>query len=171
MLCQCPSINLTVQERYDQYPDTSPSIIFHIYHLIARGSKNGRLPLTDNKSFRECWHNTASGQSAKIFTRKELVMMETTISNYHTSFFIPEIQKLEFHILHLQILGKNHCDDSRRTAFKRCETFQDVLCCRDYAQMVVAIFPNQIQSEYYATNRSVSVEGIALEHFSALPQT
>ena len=34
----------------------------------------------------------------------------------------------------------------------------------------VASFANKIQSEYYFENRSVSIEGIALEHFSAAPQ-
>ena len=72
--------------------------------------------------------------------------METTISNFHTSFFIPSIQKLEFHIPHVQILGTNHCGDSRQTVFKRRKSFQDVLCCRDYAERVVASFPQQIQS-------------------------
>ena len=51
----------------------------------------------------------------------------------------------------------------RRTAFKRRELFQDVLCRRDYAERLVASFANQIQSEYYGGNRSVSIEGIALE--------
>ena len=37
--------------------------------------------------------------------------------------------------------------------------------------MVVAGFAHQIQSEYYGGNRSVSIEGIVLQHFSALPQT
>ena len=46
-------------------------------------------------------------------------MMETTISNFHTSFYIPEIQNLVFRIPHVQILGTNHCGDYRRTAFKR----------------------------------------------------
>ena len=36
--------------------------------------------------------------------------------------------------------------------------------------MVVARCANQIKSEYYGGNRSVSIEGIALEHFSATPQ-
>ena len=49
--------------------------------------------------------------------------------------------------------------------------FKDVLCRCDYVDGVVASFPHQIQSEYYGGNRSVSIEGIALEHFSALPQT
>ena len=58
----------------------------------------------------------------------------------------------------------------RRTAFKRRELFQYVLCRRDYAERVVARFSNKIQSEYYGGNRSVSIEAIALEHFSAAPQ-
>ena len=58
----------------------------------------------------------------------------------------------------------------RRTAFKRRELFQDVLCCCDYAERVVASFTNQIQSEYHGGNRSVSIEGITLEHFSAATQ-
>ena len=97
-------------------------------------------------------------------------MMEKTISDFHTSFYIPSIQKLAFHIPHVRILGTNHCGELRRTAFKRRELFQDVLCRCDYAERVVASFSNQIQSEYYGGNRSESIEGIALEHFSAAPQ-
>ena len=65
----------------------------------------------------------------------------------------------------------NHCGGSRQTAFKRRKSFQDVLCRHDYDDMVVASFAHQIQSEYYGGNRSVSIEGIVLENFSALPQT
>ena len=70
----------------------------------------------------------------------------------------------------MRILGTNHCGELRRTAFKRRELFQDVLCRRDYAERVVASFANQIQYEYYGGNISVSIEGIALENFSAAPQ-
>ena len=97
-------------------------------------------------------------------------MMEKKISNFHSSFYIPAIQKLSFHLPHVRILGTNHCGEIRRTAFKRCELFQDVLCCCDYAERVVTSFANQIKSEYYGGNRSVSIEGIALEHFSAEPK-
>ena len=48
--------------------------------------------------------------------------------------------------------------------------FQYILCCRDYAQKVVAIFANKIKSAYYGGNISVSIEVIALEHFSAAPK-
>ena len=53
---------------------------------------------------------------------------------------------------------------------KKRELFQYILCRRDYAERVVASFDNKIQSEYYGGNRSVSIEGIALEHFSAAPK-
>ena len=79
-------------------------------------------------------------------TRKELLMMETKISNFHTNFFIPEIQKLEFHIPQVQILGTNHCGESRQTAFKRSKSFQYLLCQRHYDERVVAIFSHQIKS-------------------------
>ena len=96
--------------------------------------------------------------------------METTISNFHTIFYIPAIQKLAFHLPHVRILGTNHCGELRRTAFKRRELFQDVLCHREYVERVVESFSNQIQYEYYGGNRSVSIEGIALEISSAAPQ-
>ena len=98
-------------------------------------------------------------------------MMETIISNFHTSFYIPEIQKLAFHIPHEQILGTNHCGDFLQNAFIRRKSFQNVLYSRDYAEMVVAGFAHQIQSEYYGGNNSVYIWGISLEYLSALPQT
>ena len=143
---KCPSINLPDQETDDKYPDISPSISFHIYHLIERCTKHDRLPLTDKKICHKFQKDTASEQSTKIYTRKELAMMETTISNFHTSLYIPEIQKLAFLIPHVQILGMNHCGDYRRTKFKRRESFQDVLCRRAYAERLVASFVHQIQS-------------------------
>ena len=72
-------------------------------------------------------------------------MMETKISDFCTSFYIPSIQKLAFHLTHVRILDTNHCGEMRHTAFKRRELFQDVLCCRDYAERAVVIFYNKIQ--------------------------
>ena len=93
--------------------------------------------------------------------------METSISDFHKSFYIPAIHKLAFHLPHVRILGTNHCGEIRRIAFKQRELFQDVLCRRDYAERVVSIFSNQIQSQYYGVNIYVSIEGITLKHFSA----
>ena len=88
--------------------------------------------------------------------------METTISDFYTSFCIPAIQKLDFHLPHVRIIDTNHCGEMQCTAFKRRELFQDVLFSHDYDERVVTRFANQIQSEYYGRNKSVSIEVIAL---------
>ena len=87
---KCPSINLPDQETYDKYPNTSTSTCFHIYHLIAPCTIHGRLPLTENKSCCKCQHDNVSGQSTKIYTRRELVMTETNFSNFHSSFIFQQ---------------------------------------------------------------------------------
>ena len=51
---KCPSINLPFQEIYDQYSNTSLSIRFHVYHIIARCTEHERLPLNDKKFCRKC---------------------------------------------------------------------------------------------------------------------
>ena len=92
-----------------------------------------------------CKQESSSDEYTKMCTRKELVMMETKIYDFHTSLYIPSIHKLDFHLLHVHILGTNHCGEMQRTAFKRREFFQDVLCHRDYAERVVARFSHQIK--------------------------
>ena len=74
-----------------------------------------------------CKQESLPDKSTNIYTRKELIMMETTISDFHTCLYIPDIHKLAFHLPHVRILGTNHCGELRRTAFKRRELFQDVL--------------------------------------------
>ena len=91
-----------------------------------------------------CKQEYSSDESTKIYTRKGQVMMETTISDFNTSFCIPVIQKLDFHLPHVRIFGTNHCDEMRRTAFKRRELFQDFLCRRYYSERVVASLDQQI---------------------------
>ena len=164
-----PCINLPDQEIDNQYSEITSSIRFHIYHIIGRCNHHDRIPLKDKKIFYMCKQESSSDNSTKVYTRKELVMMETTISDIHTSFYIPAIQKLAFCLPYLRILGANHCGAMRHTAFKRHELFQDVLCRCEYAYRVFSSFAHQIQSKYYGVNRSGSIEGILLEHFSALP--
>ena len=42
--------------------------------------------------------------------------------------------------------------------------YQYVLCRQYYAECAVASFSHQIKNEYCGGNRSVSIDGIALEH-------
>ena len=45
----CPCINLPEQETDNQNSDTTPSIRFHIYHIIAPCTAHGRILLKDKK--------------------------------------------------------------------------------------------------------------------------
>ena len=141
-----PCINIPNHETYNNNSDTTPSIHFHIYHTIGRCIAHGRIPLKEKKIYYMYEQESLPDSSTKIYTRKELVMMDKTISDFHTCFFIPDIQKLAFNQPYVHILGTNHYGEMRRTAFKRRELFQDVLYRRDYADMLVSSFANQIQS-------------------------
>ena len=63
---KCPIINLPDQDTDDKHPNPSPSISYHIYHLIVRCTKHGRLLLTGKKSGCKCQQDTASGQAKNI---------------------------------------------------------------------------------------------------------
>ena len=126
-----PCINIPYQETTKKHDQTTPSIRFHIYHIIGRCAIHVRLSLKDKNICSVCKQESSPDKSTKVYTRKELVMMATNISDFHTSFCIPAIQKLAFHLPHVRILGTNHCGEMQRTAFKRRELFQDVICRRD----------------------------------------
>ena len=46
---------------------------------------------------------------AKLYTHKELALLETFIVEFHKKFYMPAIQKLEFKIPHVKILGTHQC--------------------------------------------------------------
>ena len=135
-----PCIDIPVQELDRHQYNTSPSIIFHIYHLILRCAVHRRRSLDENKICCWCLQDTASVSHVKLYTRKELVIMEKYISDFHTSFYVPEIQKLAFNLPHIRILGNNHCDNNICEAFKRCRSYQYLFCHCDYSERVVASF-------------------------------
>ena len=78
---------------------------------------HGQHPLDENKFFLQ---DQATVSTSKLCTIKEVVMMETSIAYFHTSFYIPLIQNLVFHFPHVSILENNHCGNTRRKAFKNC---------------------------------------------------
>ena len=107
----CPCINIPDQETTKKHEETTLSIRFHIYHIIGSCAIHGRLSLKDNNICSVCKQESSPDKSTKMYTRKELVMMETTISDFRTSFYIPAIQKLAFRLPHVRILGTNNCGE------------------------------------------------------------
>ena len=72
----CTCINIPEQEIDNQNSDTTPSISFHIYHIIAHCTAHGRIPLKDRKICYMCRQRSSSDESTKIYTIEGLVMME-----------------------------------------------------------------------------------------------
>ena len=159
----CPCITLTDQETYNHYSDTTPPIRFNTYHIIASCTAHGRTTSKDKNICCKCKQESSTDKSTKIYTRKEIVMMQTTMYYFNTGEYIPSIKRLDFHLPLVRILGTNHCGALQCTAFKCCKLFQDVLCRRYYDERTVVSVSHQIQPECYGRNISVSIEGIALE--------
>ena len=89
----CSCVNIPDQEINKKHDETTPSFRFHIYHIIGRCTYHGRVSLKDMNICYMCKQESSPDKSTKMYTRKELVMMETTISDFRTSFYIPAIKK------------------------------------------------------------------------------
>ena len=81
---KCPSINLPDQETDDHYSNTSPSIRFHIYHIVAHCTTHGRIMLNDKKMCCKCKQDYVSEKPTKIYNRQKCVRIHTQIVCYHT---------------------------------------------------------------------------------------
>ena len=95
-------------------------------------------------------------------------MMETTISDFHKSFYIPDIQKLGFHLPHVRILGTNHCGEMRRTAFKRREFFKTffvaVIMQRGQQQAFRIKYNKNNMAEIYLCQQKLLYWNILVQH-------
>ena len=59
---ECPYINLSDQEKNEE---TTPSIMFHIYHIIVLCTDHGRIMLKDKKICYMCKQESSPDESTK----------------------------------------------------------------------------------------------------------
>ena len=60
-----------------------------------------RHPSDKRKICRLCLQDPDTMSPAKLYIRKELVRIETSIDNFHTIIYIPEIQNIVFQFPHV----------------------------------------------------------------------
>ena len=88
--------------------------------------------------------------TAKVYTKKELTLLETSIKEFYEKVNIPEIQKMAFILPNVHILGTHHYGEKsviHLNVVEICMMFYaDVLCPLDYEERLVSIFSHQIQS-------------------------
>ena len=96
-----------------------------------------------------------------------MILMRTPIKLFHADYYLPAILKLATHLTHVRILGHLYCGLIPQKSLKRRGLFRYAMSRRDFTERLIAIFLNQIQSYHFGSNWSISMEGIALEHFRA----
>ena len=106
------------------HSNKSHSKSFHTYHLIARCTVHGRLPLDENNFFHWYLQNLDYVTPTKIYTRKHIVIMETTTSDFHISLYILQIKNLAFHLPHIRILETSPWGNTSSESLKRYRTVQ-----------------------------------------------
>ena len=130
---QSPCIDIPIPDSYHHNANFSPTISFFVNNIIACCIVHGRQYLNEKQQCKLCEASSGSIVKEKIYTRKELVMIETSIVDFHKRFYIPAIQKLAFHISLVPIIGTHNCVNKRREALNRLEAYQDVFCHQYYS--------------------------------------
>ena len=69
----------------------------------------------------------------QLNTRKDLVLLETSITEFNENFCIPAIPKLAFNLTRACILGTHHFGKEQHEAFKRREELHRDFCWRYYS--------------------------------------
>ena len=162
LLCcdKCPIIIIISQEANKYTTNTCPTIRFHVYLNVSCCTLHGRRPYKQRTKRSMCSTVPRSDMSENVYTRKQMVLLETTIIEFYEKFSIPAIKKLYFYFPHVRIIGTHHRGKECREEFKLWGNIHEVLCCSDYAEWIVSSFTHQIQSKQYVGNMYVSIEGI-----------
>ena len=91
-----------------------------MYRHIAFCTVHGRDPFNEKKLCQLCGLSTDSIINAKPCTIKDIFMVETSIVEFRQQLYIPEIQKLAFHLPHVHILLTNIGGNTPQEAFNHC---------------------------------------------------
>ena len=100
-----PSIVNPYQELHSNTKNACPSIRFHVYKAVFCSTVHGQYKF-EEKGICVLFSTVLPENSNRNFdSRKELVLMETSIYDFHKKLYIPEIQKLSSHLPNTCIIG------------------------------------------------------------------
>eukprot|EP00978_Attheya_sp_CCMP212_P013312 scaffold33437_cov68-Attheya_sp.AAC.7 len=129
------------------------------YYLI-----HGVLP-TRSTTCHTCHTNTEMDVvPGKLTFGKKLFKLEKKIGEFHEEYYRPSIERLVYHRSYYKILGKNNVAAIRQDAFQNSPG--SIATRSDYAEKFSFAPDGQLQGEYFSNNRSLSMEGCCLDHFT-----
>ena len=97
------------QEENRDAANTCPKIYFHVYRNVSCCKIYGRCPYEEGTTCSMCSTMLRNYTTAKLYTWKDIVLIDTLIREFNNNFYILEIQKLEFYLPHVCIFGTHHC--------------------------------------------------------------
>ena len=136
-----------------------------MYKNILHCSLHKQRPINEVKECSICAALDDSTAKGTFKLHKQLVLIEETISQFHNNYYKPAIMKLAFHLPHVKLLGKHHCAAQRKAAFVQRGANMDITLRRDYAERCVERHAIELQCQHFGGNRSLSMEGMAVQHF------
>ena len=69
-----------------------------------------------------------------IYTNMGLAFIEDPIHKFLKDYYIPAIEKLGFHLYHVQIIGKKECGETRKYPTKPRQKYGNIRVVKDYAE-------------------------------------
>ena len=142
---KCPSTVTPSQTENKDTTDTCPKKCLCVYKYIPHFTVDGIHPYKNGQHVQCDPQLLALIQLNKVYTRTELVLLETSIAEYHKKVYMPAIQKMEFYFPYLRILVTHHSGKKNYEVFKYRGELHNVLCWRDYAELVVSSFDYKIK--------------------------
>ena len=112
------NFHVLISQFRNQISITQKHVLQYVFQFII-WSHTARFMSGVQQTEKNIFIVTSPVHNTKFHTRKYLVVMETYISDFHISFYIPEIQKMASHLPHVCILGDIQFDNTCHEAFKR----------------------------------------------------
>ena len=153
---ECPSYPTPELER--DKTENAPTINFHKYNNTTTCSKHGILDLY-SKTCKECDALDEGKKKGKVSTRKKLTLFTEPIGAFITDHYLPALEKYAYHNSHVKILSKaeGQCGSMRKEVIKK--NVKTINTHRDYAERILAVLTDEIQSEHFGNSRDLSIEG------------
>ena len=106
--------------------------------------------------------NIENLKKGKVTTRKSLLLKSCMILDFYSEYYIPEIEKLAFHLPRVYILGGNNCAGKIHDIFVNRHNKFYCKCTCAYAERC-QVLSEQVHSQYFSGCESLSMEVVPLD--------
>ena len=113
---ECPDVFVTDAEINCEGDVNLPLFRFHHYKSIISCSLHKNI-LPEHGKICPSFINMENYWKGKVTTQKSLLLKSCIILDFHSEYYIPEIEKLASHLPHVYILGKDNFADKQNDTF------------------------------------------------------